>query len=264
MREYLKFYIDGQWVDPVEPKTLDVDNPATEQVSGKIAIGSAADVDKAVKAARKAFATWSQTSREERLEVLGRHPRRVPEARRRSGRRGHRGDGRARVAGRRPPGRPRPRPPGHRDRRAEELPVRGAARLDADRQGADRRLRLHHPVELAAEPDRLQGVPGAGHRLHHGAQAVGGGALLGADLRRDHARRRRSGRRVQPGPRRRTRRRRGAVEPPGHRHGVVHRLDPGRHRGGQERRRRPSSASPRNWAARARTSCSTTTTSPRA
>jgi aldehyde dehydrogenase (NAD+) len=70
MREYLKFYIDGKWVDPIEPKTLDVDNPTTEQVSGKIAIGGAADVDKAVKAARKAFATWSQTSREERLDVL--------------------------------------------------------------------------------------------------------------------------------------------------------------------------------------------------
>ena len=47
MREYLKFYIDGQWVDPVEPKWLDVDNPTTEQVSGKIALGTAADVDKA-------------------------------------------------------------------------------------------------------------------------------------------------------------------------------------------------------------------------
>ena len=70
MREYLKFYIDGQWVDPVEPKSLDVDNPTTEQVSGKIALGAAADVDKAVSAARKAFATWSQTSREERLDVL--------------------------------------------------------------------------------------------------------------------------------------------------------------------------------------------------
>ncbi|WP_102143350.1 aldehyde dehydrogenase family protein [Mycobacterium hubeiense] len=70
MREYLKFYIDGQWVDPVEPKTLDVDNPTTEQVSGKIAIGSAADVDKAVKAARKAFATYSQSTREERLDLL--------------------------------------------------------------------------------------------------------------------------------------------------------------------------------------------------
>ncbi|GAC1407229.1 MAG: aldehyde dehydrogenase family protein [Mycobacterium sp.] len=70
MREYLKFYINGQWVDPVEPKSLDVDNPTTEQVSGKIALGAAADVDKAVKAARKAFASWSQTSREERLDVL--------------------------------------------------------------------------------------------------------------------------------------------------------------------------------------------------
>ena len=70
MREYLKFYIDGQWVDPVEPKSLDVGNPTTEQVCGKIAIGAAADVDNAVKAARKAFATWSQTSREERLDVL--------------------------------------------------------------------------------------------------------------------------------------------------------------------------------------------------
>jgi aldehyde dehydrogenase (NAD+) len=72
MREYLKFYIDGRWVDPVEPKTLDVINPATEKVSGKIAAGSAADVDRAVKAARKAFATWSMTSREERLDVLKR------------------------------------------------------------------------------------------------------------------------------------------------------------------------------------------------
>jgi aldehyde dehydrogenase (NAD+) len=72
MREYLKFYIDGQWVDPVELKTLDVENPATQEVVGKIALGSAADVDKAVKAARKAFDSWSRTSREERLEVLGR------------------------------------------------------------------------------------------------------------------------------------------------------------------------------------------------
>ena len=70
MREYLQFYIDGQWVDPVEPKTLDVINPATEKVAGKISLGSAADVDKAVKAAKKAFVTWSQTTREERLDVL--------------------------------------------------------------------------------------------------------------------------------------------------------------------------------------------------
>ncbi|TAK98442.1 MAG: aldehyde dehydrogenase family protein [Rhodospirillaceae bacterium] len=72
MREYLKFYIDGKWVDPIELKTVNTVDPATEQVSGKIALGSPADVDRAVKAARKAFATWSQTTREHRLEVLQR------------------------------------------------------------------------------------------------------------------------------------------------------------------------------------------------
>ncbi|MEV3902592.1 aldehyde dehydrogenase family protein [Mycobacterium sp. NPDC050551] len=70
MREYLKFYIDGQWVEPVRPNTLDVDNPTTEQVSGRIAIGTAVDVDVAVQAARRAFATWSQSTREERLDLL--------------------------------------------------------------------------------------------------------------------------------------------------------------------------------------------------
>jgi aldehyde dehydrogenase (NAD+) len=70
MREYLKFYIDGQWVDPVRPNTFDVENPATEQVSGMISLGSAADVDVAVNAARRAFGTWSQSSREERLDLL--------------------------------------------------------------------------------------------------------------------------------------------------------------------------------------------------
>jgi len=72
MREYLKFYIDGRWVDPVELRTVNTVNPATERISGTIALGSPADVDRAVTAARKAFATWSQTSREERLKVLER------------------------------------------------------------------------------------------------------------------------------------------------------------------------------------------------
>ena len=72
MREYLKFYIDGRWVDPVELKTVNTVNPATEAISGTIALGSAADVDRAVQAARKAFGSWSQTSREERLKVLER------------------------------------------------------------------------------------------------------------------------------------------------------------------------------------------------
>jgi aldehyde dehydrogenase (NAD+) len=72
MRDYLKFYIDGAWVDPAEPKTLDVINPANEDVAGRISLGSATDVDRAVQAAKKAFETWSLTSREERIDVLER------------------------------------------------------------------------------------------------------------------------------------------------------------------------------------------------
>lgn len=72
MREYLKFYIGGQWVDPIEFTTVNTVNPATEEISGTIALGTGADVDRAVKAARKAFASWSLTSREERLAVLER------------------------------------------------------------------------------------------------------------------------------------------------------------------------------------------------
>ena len=70
MREMLKFYIDGEWVDPVTPNTLDVINPANEEVCGRISLGSAADVDKAVAAAKKAFPAWSQSTREERIDLL--------------------------------------------------------------------------------------------------------------------------------------------------------------------------------------------------
>ena len=72
MRDYLKFYINGAWVDPITPKTLDVINPATEGVAGHISLGSAADVDLAVKAARTAFESFSRTSRAERVELLER------------------------------------------------------------------------------------------------------------------------------------------------------------------------------------------------
>jgi aldehyde dehydrogenase (NAD+) len=72
MKECLKFYINGEWVDPIEPGTLDVSNPATEEVIGRISMGSAADVDRAVKAARAAFASYSRTTKEERMALLGR------------------------------------------------------------------------------------------------------------------------------------------------------------------------------------------------
>jgi aldehyde dehydrogenase (NAD+) len=70
MLERLQFYIDGKWVDPVEPKTLDVINPATEEPIARISLGSKKDVDKAVAAARRAFETYSRTSREERIALF--------------------------------------------------------------------------------------------------------------------------------------------------------------------------------------------------
>ena len=68
----LKFYIDGAWVDPVAKKSLPVVNPANEDTLYEIALGSAADVDKAVAAARRAFETFSLTTREQRVELLSR------------------------------------------------------------------------------------------------------------------------------------------------------------------------------------------------
>ncbi len=72
MRDYLKFYIDGRWVAPASPRQIDVINPATETVAGHISMGSAADVDAAVKAARAAFARYSQTTVDERAALLER------------------------------------------------------------------------------------------------------------------------------------------------------------------------------------------------
>jgi aldehyde dehydrogenase (NAD+) len=65
-----KFYINGEWVDPVKPETLDVINPATEDTVGVISVGSAGDVDKAVAAARAAFPSFSATSVDDRVELL--------------------------------------------------------------------------------------------------------------------------------------------------------------------------------------------------
>ncbi len=66
----MQFYIDGAWVDPAVKKTHPVVNPANEDVLYEIAIGSKADVDKAVAAAKKAFETFSLTTREERVALL--------------------------------------------------------------------------------------------------------------------------------------------------------------------------------------------------
>jgi len=66
----LQFYIDGEWVDPETPNPFDVINPATEEVCGRISLGSAADVDKAVAAAKRAAESFAQTTREQRITLL--------------------------------------------------------------------------------------------------------------------------------------------------------------------------------------------------
>ncbi len=71
MQDQLNFYIDGAWVPPVKPATREVINPATEKPIARISMGSAADVDKAVTAARRAFESYSRTTREERMALLG-------------------------------------------------------------------------------------------------------------------------------------------------------------------------------------------------
>jgi len=66
------FYINGKWTPPAIPRTLDVENPATEEVIAQISLGSQADVDRAVAAARSAFEGFSQTTVAERVALLER------------------------------------------------------------------------------------------------------------------------------------------------------------------------------------------------
>ena len=70
MRKFDKFYIDGQWVDPVARNDFNVYNPATEDVCATISLGSSKDVDTAVSAAKHAFQSFSRTDRTERIELL--------------------------------------------------------------------------------------------------------------------------------------------------------------------------------------------------
>jgi aldehyde dehydrogenase (NAD+) len=70
MLDKRNFYINGEWVAPLQPNDLEVVNPATEKPIAIISMGSAADIDRAVAAAKKAYQTYSQTSVDERLALL--------------------------------------------------------------------------------------------------------------------------------------------------------------------------------------------------
>lgn len=67
-----EFYIDGRWVSPASPRDFPVTDPSTEEVCATISLGSSADTDAAVAAARAAFDTWSETPVEERIAALER------------------------------------------------------------------------------------------------------------------------------------------------------------------------------------------------
>ena len=70
MKNKLDFYINGEWVLPLSKTTMNVINPANEKNIGKIILANELDVNFAVEAAKSAFPNFSQTSKEERLELL--------------------------------------------------------------------------------------------------------------------------------------------------------------------------------------------------
>src|SRR5699024_8802131 len=72
MKQYLKHYINGDWVESIGQDTIEVFNPATEKAIGLISSGTEEDLNKAVEAARHAFPSFSQTTREERIDLLER------------------------------------------------------------------------------------------------------------------------------------------------------------------------------------------------
>ena len=72
MLDKRKFYINGQWVNPMGSETIEVINPSDESVIGTIAAGTKEDIDAAVAAARAAFPAWSASTKADRIALLER------------------------------------------------------------------------------------------------------------------------------------------------------------------------------------------------
>ena len=205
MKNYDKLYIDGSWVAPAGSDTLEVIDSTTEEVFATIPAGVPADIDRAVAAAKAAFPAWSEEPAPERGKLL--LPRRrgargpTRRDRRRHHARGRHAQGVSRPRSRWAPGSRRSRPrPSSRRRSSSRTRSNGPRR-----PRADRRRRLHHAVELPAQPDRRQGRVRVGRRLHRRAEAVGGRAGQRVHPRRDHRRHRVPARGVQSRHRRRAR-----------------------------------------------------------
>ena len=234
-------------------------NPATEKHITTIAHANEADVDAAVAAARKAYdKTWSRLSGSDRGKYLFRIARLVQERSRELA-----------VAESLDNGKP------IKESRDVDVPLVAAwffyyagwaDKLDHVGLGASPapagRRRAGHPVELPAAHARVEDRPGAGRGQHRGAQAGGDHVADGAAVRGDRAAGRPAARRRQH-HHRRGRPRVPAGRAPRRRQGRVHRVDVGRARDRQAGRPGRARSSRSSWAARPRTSCSTTRRSTR-
>jgi len=69
MKDKLDFYINGEWVSSSSAETIEVVNPATEEVIGSIGAGTKEDINNAVSAAKEAFKTFSKTTAQERARI---------------------------------------------------------------------------------------------------------------------------------------------------------------------------------------------------
>ena len=232
----MQFYIDGAWVDPVVKKSTPVVNPATEEAMYEIALGSKADVDKAVAAARRAFETYSQTSREERVALLSKIIE-VYKTRMK--------DIGAAVSDEM--GAPLPM--------AEKLQAGAGLGTSPPRSRFSRTITFEEPVGSAVVVREPVGVIGMitpwnwplNQIACKVAPALAAGctmilkpseftpssALIFAEILHEAGR---AEGRVQPDQRARARGRRRHERAPGYRHDLVHRLDPRRHRCRQARR----------------------------
>ena len=72
MSQERRFYIDGEWVEPASGRFVNVINPATEEPFTQVAMGNAADAERAIAAAKRAFPEFSRTTRQERIALLKR------------------------------------------------------------------------------------------------------------------------------------------------------------------------------------------------
>ena len=70
MLDKRNFYINGKWTDPLTSNDFEVINPSNEEPCAIISLGSIADTNSAVKAAKEAFSTWKQTSKETKISLI--------------------------------------------------------------------------------------------------------------------------------------------------------------------------------------------------